>query len=142
MDVHLNTKECNQLIADFMKLKKSDNNGVITYKRRSSLVTLDNLKYHKSWNWLMEVVMKIENPLFATRNRNNMNFTVNILTDECEIYVYEFLDEVFYKKCISVNKYEAVYLDGKIISHRNGGRKIGKTYEAVIKFIKWYNKNY
>ena len=137
MKVRLNSKECNELIADFMKLKRSDDNGVITFNRHSKLVTSDKLRYHKSWDWLMEVIIWIENPLFACRNRNNMTFIVNITEDECEIFIGEFLDETFYRKSIK-NSNENSYIDGEIVTFGSEG-KLGKTYEAVVKFIKWYN---
>ena len=62
-----NTNENNKLIAQFMHLELISNKEYET-KRRDMIkqdiaynlpLTLDDLKYHSSWDWLMPVVMKI-----------------------------------------------------------------------------------
>ena len=62
-----NTNENNKLIAKFMHLELISNKEY-EIKRRDMIkqdiaydlpLTLDELKYHSSWDWLMPVVMKI-----------------------------------------------------------------------------------
>jgi len=62
-----NTNENNKLIAEFMHLELISNKEYVI-KRRDMIrqdiaynlpFTLDDLKYHSSWDWLMPVVMKI-----------------------------------------------------------------------------------
>jgi hypothetical protein len=140
MKNNLNTEECNKLIANFMKLKKSDNAKSITYKKGSSLLTVDKLKYHKSWSLLMEVVEKIENPVFACRNRTNTSFSITIIENKCAICIKEFSDEIFTSKVISSDTYEPLYLDNNLVMIDS--RKISHCYATIVKFIKWYNKHY
>tara|TARA_R110000796_G_scaffold55278_1_gene128822 strand:+ start:287 stop:607 length:321 start_codon:yes stop_codon:yes gene_type:complete len=62
-----NTNENNKLIAQFMQLELISNKEY-EIKRKDMIkqniaydlpLTLDDLKYHSSWDWLMPVVMKI-----------------------------------------------------------------------------------
>ena len=106
----------NELIAEFMGFKviaKSfedkliynipTNNGIgyISYM----------MEYHKSWDWLMPVVEKIE----------EMSVSVSISYNYCYIET-EQQKGGFNKKIQSKNKLKS-------------------TYKAVVKFIKWNNKN-
>ena len=55
----MNTTENNKLIAEFMKW---DILNDMTYSKatKGKWIELDKLKFHSNWNWLMEVVEKIE----------------------------------------------------------------------------------
>lgn len=72
------------------------------------------LLFHKSWDWLMPIVDKIENIV------------------KHQLYIKRCsLDGVFYKYWF-IDEISPVYEDNKLNGY----------YEAVIKFIKWYNKAY
>ena len=82
----------------------------------------DIYQYDRDWNWLMKVVEKITSILML-----DDNFKYNYL------YIgYDFEDKEHY-----VNLYvsEDIQLNG---SSKNS--KIEATYEAVVKFINFYNK--
>lgn len=107
--------ENNKLIAEFM--------GIV-YPMLDNVIVIDNvvtkeddLQYHKSWDWLMPVVEKIE----ATLDDDGYGNNVLIETSSCTI--------------LSGN-------DGSVvIGFTEGITKREATYQAVVEFIKWYNKN-
>ena len=69
-------------------------------------------KYHSDWNWLIEVVEKIE----------SLKFSVLIGKNTCVI------EQTFGK--ISLN-----------LGVMRGKDKIEAVYSACVEFIKWYNEN-
>jgi len=116
-----NTNENNKLIAQFMHLELISNKEY-EIKRRDMIkqdiaydlpLTLDDLKYHSSWDWLMPVVDKIE----------SLGYEVQIRNTDC--IIFQLLDTIKYKPIVD-------------ISSRNG--KKDSTYKAVVKFIKDQNK--
>lgn len=81
----------------------------------------DNLQFDCDWNWLMEVVEKIESLGLSQRN-----FTVKISYDVCSIdftSLYERRETplIFKRSTDQRNKIEAVY-------------------NACVEFVKWLNK--
>ena len=108
------TSENNKLIAKFM--------GIYHYRRgvyEMFVFEDDNhrteidLYYHSDWNWLMEVIEFIE---------SSPRFDVQIL------------------------QYGAIILDEQVevvnnVADFSFSCKIEHTYDAVVKFIKWYNDN-
>lgn len=74
--------------------------------------TIEQLKYHKSWDWLMPVVEKIE----------SLGYEFIIIESRCKINnnTDHSIEELFYIETI--------------------GSKINATYEAVVAFINEYNK--
>ena len=70
-------------------------------------------KYSKDWNWLMQVVEKIEN-----------------LSKEGETYMF------------SITKFSArvTYKGSRIVDLPIDNTKIEAVYNACVEFIKWYNK--
>ena len=103
-------EKTNELIAEFMGVDHVD---IDTW-----LETNSNLKYHTSWDWLMPVVDKIE--CTSTDNKDNSDnfFNVTIEVFECNING----------------------VDADINICENGHTKRKATYNAVVKFIKWYNE--
>ena len=77
-----------------------------------------NYKFHSDWNWLMGVVIKIEN---LKDEDKCYRFSFDMGRDFCAIRTNDLEREM-----IVVG---SVYND-----------KIGSVYQTVIKFIKWYNK--
>lgn len=72
----------------------------------------DELKFDKSWDWLMLVIEKIE---------ENERFDVNILQ---------------YGTIIFDNQTEIV----NNVANISFSNKIEHTYDAVVKFLEWYSK--
>lgn len=103
--------EGNKLIAKFMKL-----DGAYTDKGYLTVC-----RYHTSWDWLMPVVENIESMTVGEK-------TIRI---------------IIHRRQVSVN----IYLfggmsvpDNKLSFTVNADSKKAATYEAVIKFITWYNQ--
>ena len=71
------------------------------------------LEFHSDWNWLMQVVEKIEN-----------------LSKEGETYMF------------SITKFSArvTYKGSRIVDLPIDNTKIEAVYNACIEFIKWYNE--
>lgn len=90
-------QENNKLIAEFM--------GLDIPKRNPNTIL-----YHSDWNWLMEVVEKIE----------SKGFDVHINTCVCRI------------SDVGEDRFED-------IETFNSNNKIQAVYNACIEFVKWYN---
>jgi len=88
----------------------------------------DCLEYHTSWDWLMPVVEKIES--FQDGNDG----------DSMRGHLYNFRIEQHF---VYILDGESMDLDGEsmdIIIEMNGDNKLDATYNAVVEFIKQYNK--
>lgn len=113
----------NELIAEFMKLPFEDSKDD-SYKLYHHTdweggewaYGKDDLCYHKSWDWLMPCVEKIEG-LYREAFPSGEEFIKRVLAHDWPI------DE-HYTDVIAIPL----------------GTHIGEVYEAIIKFIKWYNQ--
>lgn len=76
------------------------------------ILTLSQLKFDTSWDWLMPVVEKIEDLMY--------------------------LVEIKSENVIITHNYKAVVI---IDGVRKGFNKKQATFKAVVEFIKWYNEN-
>jgi len=114
--------ENNRIIAEFMDLKPVKVFGNYSISKDHVSVNCENsndainsfcksTKYHSDWNWLMEVVEKIE----------SLGYNFNITSGDATVLYYH---------C-------AIYQTS--IYRIDGTTKIQATYETVIEFIKWYN---
>ena len=128
--------EHNKLIAEFMGVKI----GVDSYSYRpgqSDLLKEENLNYHKSWDWLMTVVEKIESldlkeygyqweGIDGETEYNNGSICVEIEQDRCWIYMNLSLDpfHTFNEKSRGIRF----------------PTKIEAVYAAVVEFIEYYNE--
>ena len=123
--------EGNKLIAEFMKFPSNKhlenwvdvpNEYISIYGKHFGIGF--NCKFHKSWDWLMPVVEKIESikiPQVA--------------------YGFEF--SIKGKRCITLSKITGE--DVVVIGFHNYDKKyfytkLEATWLAVVEFIKWYNK--
>ena len=111
-----NIIENNRLIAEFLGYNEEIVNDEVYFTLPDMLESLsdEELHYHSDWNWLMEVVEKIE----------SINFVVNIREGHVSI-LNNGSKPPFYTKSdfVEESKKEAVY-------------------NTCIEFIKWYNKQY
>lgn len=123
-------KESNILLANFLgwkkenfylnlktgSLVKKENNDcdlqpTTHYLRNNKPVT--TLYFHNDWNWLMEVVEKIE----------SLGFEFFIVESRCRI-------------AHNTDKSIETIIDFEIL-----GTKIEAVYNACVEFVEWWNKN-
>jgi hypothetical protein len=103
----------NKLLAEFMGFQQTnigwyDAEEVLLRAERDN--TFDNLKFDTDWNWLMQVVEKIE----------SLNFAIKIVVNEALIF------------CEDWESLDYIYAREKT--------KIEATYNACVEFVKWYNE--
>jgi len=115
----METTENNKLIAEFMGYVLNDNTGVTVYYNDKTCEVLDpdKLKFHSDWNWLMEVVEKIEKLGYWTECRKQLGGVRFVIGDE-----KDFKNE----KPPIVNVYKDL--------------KIEAVYTTCVEFIEWYNQ--
>jgi|TARA_R100000081_G_scaffold60010_1_gene29908 hypothetical protein len=113
----------NKLIAEFMGLRT---NSYGDYNIDKDVMGFDMIvcsladtKFHESWDWLMPVVEKIEAEL-------EEEFRVVTLEHECSIH----------QKTEDQKLQDAF----QCVAQKFGTSKIEATYNAVVEFIKQYNK--
>ena len=109
-------KENNKLIAEFMGL--NIDNGV------QSDYMEHELKYHKSWDWLMTVVDKIESidEELQVFGGNFIKVSYSVQIENTSVTIWKHSDRFDSKRIIEVN----------------GESKRRTTYNAVIEFINQY----
>lgn len=128
----MNTTENNKLIAEFMEFQQTnigwyDAEEVLLRTEKDN--TFDDLKFHTDWNWLMEVVEKIEG--LKTPITNNPNL------------LGKFVDYEFHIQ----DKHIKIYAHGEVtkevvdFNSSESETKIKAVYNACVEFIKWYNEN-
>jgi hypothetical protein len=122
MNTENNKNETNSLIAEFMGMvydnhneqpnkywELTDEHNFVSHKPYPQD---KDLKFHSDWNWLMEVVEKIE----------SLDYDVKIFNSTVEITSYKDDFKTIFGYSDTYSKKEAVY-------------------NACIDFIKWYDKN-
>ena len=109
----MTTTETNKLIAEFMGLEEIYTPLLNIYEISETETCLEtDLAYHTDWDWLMEVVEKIESEGFSIEmNRQEEGDYQCLITKGNDIKFQTF----------SSMKIEAVY-------------------NACVEFIKWYNE--
>ena len=116
----MKTQKNNKLIAEFM-------NEEIGFSDTSEPCVLGDyswkpMKYHKSWDWLMPVVEKIEQSGYV------YDFTI----DYCSVFGYTVK---------ITSELKNTFSDFTRIRRIGESTKINTVYEVVMEFINWYNKN-
>jgi len=115
----MNTTENNKLIAEFMQLEENNSSEYLWHKIH--IHNKNDLYYHSDWNWLMEVVEKIE----SIKDKQGCSFFVEISKEKVHIKYYykgEEFDNIFCYYYSLRSKKETLYI-------------------ACVEFIKWYNGN-
>ncbi len=126
--------ENNKLIAEFMEPHYKREYGIVNFTERpsisiqSSSFHVDELEYHKSWDWLMPVVEKIESTQLPSPSM--IPVQIGIQGKSCRIFKGEWHDSI--EGFISVVSYEG---------NKEQYTKIEAAYFAVIKFIQWFIDN-
>ena len=121
-------EENNRIIAEFMGYTLNENNEYpieyITVQGHWDTCPIQDLNYHKSWDWLIPVVEKIE----SIRDSYHGRFGVYINSNSCTIQSTNFRPD----KPISNPPH---YYDNFVLNN-----KIESTYYSIINFINFYNK--
>ena len=131
----MNTQENNQLIAEFMGYEiiyRPNSNGFIEISD-TELCDVDDLEYHKSWDWLMPVVDKIE-------REHKANFIIKCTWNEFTEYSIHQVIVNIEQGEMSKDK-SCIYDPKKIYDYVGDAVKCKReaTYKAVVEFIKQYN---
>ena len=129
--------ENNKLIAEFMGDYFDTGLEPAYYIRYNKEYKIEDSQFHKSWDWLMPVVEKIESldlkeygyqweGIDGKTEYNNGSICVEIEQDRCWIYMNLSLDpfHTFNEKSRGI-KFPT---------------KIEATYAAVVEFIEYYNE--
>ncbi len=87
---------------------------------KNILITPIEMKFHTDWNWLMQVVEKIET---ISLNEENYSFYFGISTQGVLI----------------MSKTKTGY-PTQIVDIEKTGTKLKAVYNACIEFVKWYNE--
>ena len=118
----MKTIENNKIIAEFLSVKIHPCETIENFKflpiEERGLYNgyfIDELKYHEDWNWLMEVVEKIESIEYGI-------YQVDILQEGCKIL----------ERC-------RLLIDNRVSKLESDTTKIESVYLACVEFIKWYN---
>lgn len=118
----MNTTENNKLLAEFLGWKIGHPEILELrwsnewFEGMDKKTTKGYLYFNSDWNWLMQVVEKIENTSY--KEDSFFNVHIGSLAD-CTIQNAKY-EQIINK--ISTTKIEAVY-------------------DACVEFVKWYNKN-
>jgi hypothetical protein len=117
-------EEGNKLIAEFMSVKKEQ-----TFFGERYIYEIFNNKYstelyfHKSWDWLMPVLIKIETELDA------------VTSIQINKYKNVGLKEIFGETsvCLFEGLHDTIIKDSSL--------KIEALWKAIVEFLTWYNSN-
>ena len=132
--------EGNKLIAEFMQYSDIDcheckHSGVCNHLQcgLSTQEKIEQFKFNSSWDWLMEVIDKIESLEGSNPFKNNPK--VKFQGDHVEIFWYS----TYRGDCIYWKNYTGI--DNNTYQHKNQeDSRILAAFRAIIEFIKWYNK--
>lgn len=135
-----NTIENNKLLAEFMSIIFDDDKNEY-YDSKEGLFIGLKLKYNSDWNWLMEVVEKIETTSYNVPQKFQRGFMKNTLTATGTIYSdyddrKEFLGWSSYCTLGTQTLWDSTMLSEDVKRYDN---KIVAVYNACIEFVKWYN---
>lgn len=115
----MNTTENNKIIVDFLQWEKEEFKLTMYYYTIDGCTDEEGLKFHNDWNWLIQVVEKIESQNFENEAKDCISFMVKIINTSCQII------DIF-KDRFQIQTF--------------GNTKIEAVYQAVVVFIEWYNK--
>jgi hypothetical protein len=100
----MNTLEGNKLIAEFMGGLTMDGN-YFTLKHIPIITTINQMKYHTSWDWLMPVVGKCDGLSFYKRGKSDIKWG-EIFNDQEVIRAFQANEiDVVYKAVVEFIKW-------------------------------------
>lgn len=104
--------ENNILLAQFMGFEFNADLGMFMIPFLNEEFNCDTMKFHSDWNWLMEVVDKIE----------SLGYNFQITAKDATV----------------LTQHAAIY--SSLIYRVDGLKKIEAVYQTSVEFIKWYNE--
>lgn len=126
--------EENKLIAEFMgaKVKNCSGISIIEFPDKSTC-NLSDLKYHLSWDWLMPVIEKVESIGSTVEIHGTRNVFEKINLHSCRLHhsVFNTVTDKYAVDEVVLFKYNTKF----------NISKINCVYEAIVEFIKWYNRS-
>lgn len=136
--------ENNKLIAEFMGFVESPTTNKYWTKRSLEgfgIGELVDLKFHTDWNWLMQVVEKIETTSYNVPEKFRRGFMKNTFKATGVIYSdYDDREEFlgWSSRCELGFKtlWDSTMLGEDVKKYNT---KIEAVYNACLGFIKWYN---
>jgi len=137
----MNTTENNKIIAEFLTGIKADVFHLPQFQYYTTegvfkdYFTFNQLEFHSDWNWLMEVVEKIESLDINQFAKQLGREDITPIEGKFYLSVYdcqaEFLASVYYwQHDNDINGLKKV----------KGETKIQAVYNACLEFIKWHNE--
>ena len=131
-----------KLVGEFMGWKENKDmkvkliSGGITYyfQKNDEVCIPEAMCYHSSWDWLMEVVEKIE-------SLNLGNTTIKTVFSEEDLYINSNVSFLIMHKECYVNFFGEMKVYENWISVTECNSKIEAVYNACVEFIKWYNSH-
>ena len=134
----------NELIAEFMGMS-SFKTEYDTFWHPNEKCTPENWKYHsldldnfypKSWDWIMPVLEKIETTTWHfSKEMNELTIKRNI--DHAEAFVFRSFNSKTKLWHFDIDLERTGLRFGNCGEYKTS---IEATYNAVVEFIKWYNK--
>ena len=128
----MKTLKNNKLIAEFLGYIDNgcSEDGFLIHPITNYDVEISSLKYHEDWNWLMEVVEKIESLDFG-------KWYVHIIggKEYSTVKIEDGNDGIGLWDCM-INVPDCVGFGDDV-----NLTKIEAVYKAVVEFIKFYNNN-
>jgi hypothetical protein len=116
----------NKLIAEFLGYSQPHPDYPdTTYWYKKDFPPLTILSFDTDWNWLIQVVEKIESLGYRTLTEN-----------ECFMITKNKLSSFDVR---SKDDYSTIFSDNYEINHYGGSKK-ENVYNACVEFIKWYNE--
>lgn len=116
--------------------KSTDGNKIIAHFMDETVGAW--MAYHRSWDWLMPVVEKIEN-IFKTKDRIP---SFSISAQSVWFYLPDYsVKQEFYQPYTPTAFYEVAGCYSEAVEKVKFDTKIEAIYYVVVKFIEWYNEN-
>lgn len=138
-----NTIENNKLLAEFMgyKLHPEIAKDIYINSELKDQMYIGQMLYNREWNWIMQVVEKIETTSYNVPQKFQRGFMKNTLTATGTIYSdyddrKEFLGWSSYCTLGTQTLWDSTMLSEDVKRYDN---KIVAVYNACIEFVKWYN---
>ena len=126
--VNIKYKTENSLIADFLNWTNLNDESFPEYVNlNGNFYSSKDLLFNSDWNWLMEVVEKIQS--VPSYDKDRFGTIVKIEGRNCHIK-----SDNYGSKNKEYSKEQ--YFNGNY----GGDTKIEATYNACVAFIKWYNE--
>ena len=139
--------ENNKLIAEFLGRNGKINKSLYTWKGIDALLSggwipIEQMKFHSDWNWLMQVVEKIETTSYNVPEKFRRGFMKNTFKATGVIYSdYDDREEFLGWSSRCELGFQTLW-DSTMLGEdvKKYNTKIEAVYNACVEFIKWYNE--